>query len=443
LQNFIYDANGNLIRDNYRNVNITNNQYNLPEVIDFGNNNRINYFYNSTGEKMLRAVSVAGATPIMTYYFGPFIHEGTQAGTSSLKYILTTEGRILNVGTDLAPIWKWEYDLKDHLGNVRVVVSPHATPGYATLLQENNYYPFGMRMSEISTNSGTCTNQYKYNGKELQTDFGLNWYDYGARFYDPALGRWHSVDPMMESYYSQSPYHFSGNNPIKFVDLNGMNYNPIYDEETSVFLGTDDKGLQGDAIIMNKKDFTQGMAHDDAMKVGNTLDNMSFDDALAFANNGKFGNFLNHFNSLSGRPDYDGEMSYSELLDWGRKNGNSPVFLDASKIDLGNISISDFPGVGEGRRINTVGKGTPLDTYGPWGKCYMELMSANGLVKLSSDEFDYRQHDLGKAWEEGIKTFLYERFVRYPAIDFLQKYHGIDDNFGFMMHPYGRAKLKK
>lgn len=172
---------------------------------------------------MLRAVSVAGATPIMTYYFGPFVHEGTQGGTSSLKYILTPEGRILNVGTDLAPVWKLEYDLKDHLGNVRVVVTPHATPGYATLLQENNYYPFGMRMSEICTNSASCKNQYKYNGKELQTDFGLNWYDYGARMYDPAIGRWHAVDPDAESYFSYGPYVYVGNNPIRRIDPDGNN----------------------------------------------------------------------------------------------------------------------------------------------------------------------------------------------------------------------------
>ena len=59
-------------------------------------------------------------------------------------------------------------------------------------------------------------------------NFGVNWYDYGARFYDPELARWHSVDPMAESYYSQSPYHFSGNNPIRLLDLNGMNYDDYY-----------------------------------------------------------------------------------------------------------------------------------------------------------------------------------------------------------------------
>ena len=77
-------------------------------------------------------------------------------------------------------------------------------------------------MSQL--NSGSTTNKYQYNGKELQDDFGLYWYDYGARYYDPMIGRWHTVDPKAESYYSFSPFHFSGNNPMKFLDLNGMNY---------------------------------------------------------------------------------------------------------------------------------------------------------------------------------------------------------------------------
>ncbi len=115
--------------------------------------------------------------------------------------------------------------MKDHLGNTRVSFDESGT-----LVQALAYYPFGMTM----TSDGNQNNLYRYNGKELQE--GTDWYDYGARFYDPQLGRWHSVDPLAESYVSQSPYHFSGNNPIKFVDLNGMNYTPIYDEETSEFL---------------------------------------------------------------------------------------------------------------------------------------------------------------------------------------------------------------
>ena len=56
----------------------------------------------------------------------------------------------------------------------------------------------------------------------------VSWYDYGARFYDPAIGRWISEDPLAEGYVSESPYHFSGNNPVRFLDLNGMNYDDFY-----------------------------------------------------------------------------------------------------------------------------------------------------------------------------------------------------------------------
>ncbi len=64
-------------------------------------------------------------------------------------------------------------------------------------------------------------NQFKYNGKELQEDHELNWYDYGARFYDPALGRFNTQDRFAEKYHGLSPYHYTAGNPMKFIDVNG------------------------------------------------------------------------------------------------------------------------------------------------------------------------------------------------------------------------------
>ena len=63
---------------------------------------------------------------------------------------------------------------------------------------------------------------YLYNGKELQTDLDLDWYDYGARMYDPMLGKFHSVDPWAEKYYFHSPYLYAYNNPLRFTDYMGM-----------------------------------------------------------------------------------------------------------------------------------------------------------------------------------------------------------------------------
>ncbi len=93
-----------------------------------------------------------------------------------------------------------------------------------TLLQEDSYYPFGMQQPSMSYLSrGTeHKNLHLYNGKELQEDFDLNWYDYGARFYDVELVRWHVVDPLAESAYSWTPYRYGFNNPIKYIDPNGL-----------------------------------------------------------------------------------------------------------------------------------------------------------------------------------------------------------------------------
>jgi RHS repeat-associated protein len=86
----------------------------------------------------------------------------------------------------------------------------------------------GMPMTKmaqaITGNSGMLVdNKFKYNGKELQDELGLNLYDYGARNYDPELGRWINVDPLTEKYYSLSPYNYVGNMPVMAYDPNGKN----------------------------------------------------------------------------------------------------------------------------------------------------------------------------------------------------------------------------
>ena len=84
-----------------------------------------------------------------------------------------------------------------------------------TVQEVNHYYPFG------STFASSSVQPYKYNGKELDTANGLNWYDYGARHYDAALGRWHGVDRQAEKYYSVSPYAFTGNHTFNTLELGG------------------------------------------------------------------------------------------------------------------------------------------------------------------------------------------------------------------------------
>ncbi|MGI6339283.1 MAG: RHS repeat-associated core domain-containing protein [Bacteroidales bacterium] len=156
-----------------------------------------------------------------TDYCGPFVYE-TVSGTRSLKYIISPEGRVVKNGSN----WDYEYNLTDHLGNVRIVIHKGSN-GLAEVVQERHYYPFGMEMSTLS--SDTSTNKYLFNGKELQNNLlggvNLDWYDYGARFYDPQIGRFHTQDRFAEKYWDFSPYQYAANNPMLFIDVNGDSIN--------------------------------------------------------------------------------------------------------------------------------------------------------------------------------------------------------------------------
>jgi RHS repeat-associated protein len=90
--------------------------------------------------------------------------------------------------------------------------------------QKDHYYPFGLNISALSSTAPLSKpNNFKYNGNEEQTDFDLGLYDFNARFYDPALGRFTGVDALADhpNQVQQSPYQYSWNNPINLNDPSG------------------------------------------------------------------------------------------------------------------------------------------------------------------------------------------------------------------------------
>jgi RHS repeat-associated protein len=127
-----------------------------------------------------------------------------------------------------------QYELMDHLGNVRALVSDIKRPDDAVagtykpdLLAYYGYYPFGqLQPGRNAPANGTLAGGYRYgyNGKEKDSngELGLTTYDYGFRIYNPGLGKFLSVDPLTRSYPMLTPYQFASNRPIQMVDLDGL-----------------------------------------------------------------------------------------------------------------------------------------------------------------------------------------------------------------------------
>ena len=211
---YTYDSNGNLTKDLNKGIStITYNVLNLPNMVTFSDGSTIAYTYGADGTK-LKTVHKTGSTTTTTDYCGNVVYEnGVQ------KLLLTDEGYVtLSDG-------KYHYYLKDHQGNNRVVINQSGT-----VEETNHYYPFG----GVFASSGNVQ-PYKYNGKELDAKKGLNWYDYGARHYDAALGRFTTVDPSAENYYSTSPFTYCLNNPLNYIDPLGTDTVDVKDVDWNKF----------------------------------------------------------------------------------------------------------------------------------------------------------------------------------------------------------------
>ena len=171
----------------------------MPDVVTFENGSTITYSYAADGTK-LRTVHTINGTTTQKDYCGSVIYENGAAK------LWQTEAGYISMNDS-----KYHYYLQDHQGNNRVVVSETGVTE-----EVNHYYAFGGLFS-----SDESFQPFKYNGKELDTQKGLNWYDYGARQYDAALGRWFTVDPLAEKYFNLNPYTFTGNYGFNVREVNG------------------------------------------------------------------------------------------------------------------------------------------------------------------------------------------------------------------------------
>ncbi|MEC4048608.1 RHS repeat-associated core domain-containing protein [Flavobacterium sp. SUN046] len=250
-----YDDYGNMIRDDNKNIkSIVYNHLNLPVLIDFGALGRISYIYNAVGQKISKKVMDANLnTTVETFYVDGFQYKG-----DNLQFFPHTEGyvncnapKLLLVPTidgglqevyldDGTPTFSYVYNYTDHLGNIRLSYTKNPQSGALSIIEENHYYPFGLKHNNYNSDKNMYAKEqeqlkikpvpplfkpaynYKYNGKEMQDDLGLDLYDFGGRNYMPDIVRTPTQDPLSEKFTNVSPYSFLNNNPIYFVDPTGM-----------------------------------------------------------------------------------------------------------------------------------------------------------------------------------------------------------------------------
>jgi RHS repeat-associated protein len=244
---FSYDNKGNMTADNNKGIgSIVYNHLNLPIKINFGVKGEISYLYNATGGKV-RKIVVDKVTNIITttdYLSGfQYLNTTLQFFPHAEGYVHYTKPLAAQGGANSElGSFNYVFNYTDHLGNVRVSFAKDPLQGNVLkILEENHYYPFGMKHENYNVTRlnfkfypetgvdlvplpavANASYNYKYNGKELQEELGLNLYDYGARNYDPALGRWMNVDPLAETSRRWNPFTYCYNNPLVFVDPDGM-----------------------------------------------------------------------------------------------------------------------------------------------------------------------------------------------------------------------------
>ena len=227
---YTHDAAGRMTKDAAKGISsITWNVLGLPETVTFSSGAVISYSYAADGTKLRESKTASGTTTTTDYTGTLVLEDGTRSR-------MLFDGGYISMSDNA-----YHFFLTDHVGSVRVVAS---ASGVAE--EYNHYYPLGGLLS--TSTSSTGIQPLKYQGKEWAGAKGLNLYDFGARRYDPATGRWLSQDPLAEKYYGHSPYLFCAANPMRYVDPTGKLMDDYYSLINGKYLGCDAYGASARLI---------------------------------------------------------------------------------------------------------------------------------------------------------------------------------------------------
>ena len=261
---------------------------------------------------------------------------------------------------------------------------------------------------------------------------------------DNRLGNWWSFDPKANRQPWQSPFTFMGNNPIINIDPLGDLENPIYGTDGG-FLGTDDKGVKGEAIVMDKSNFKQGMSNKEALDKGTLRSKMPL-----VIRQSIFDKIDQHVANLPKRPDYDGYVSIKEGITWakshpnldddkdesnglGKAKPNDWLYVDASKLNFGNMAKKSME-LNEITEVNLLYhtfydvEASVATTYA-LGRTKLRLLDANGTVEVINGPWNIYN------WDKGGGN------LRKSLITLERMRAGLNDTHGFPLYIYGQGKL--
>ena len=248
---YSYDSDGRMVADANSGLRrIVYNDLGLPQTVIM-KNGAINFVYSADGRKLRvryrMGVTNASATGNGTVDCGSDDDEGIQTTTEICGNVLGRDGKLQMLLFDGGYVrfnngqrdrTEFVFYLRDHLGSNRVAATQDGK-----VIERNHFYPYGA-LTDCSSLDGT--QPFKFNGKELDRMLGLDWMDYGARWYDPTLPRWVTMDPLCEEYYDVSPYTFCLANPVNTIDRDGRE--PIYNLEGKL-LGISKEGFKGTIYV--------------------------------------------------------------------------------------------------------------------------------------------------------------------------------------------------
>ena len=399
-QEYFYDANGNLEKDLNKEIEkIKHNYLNLPVQIDFAHGNQIKYIYDANGAKLRKEVYESGNLISYREYVGGFEYDA-----DGLELIHTGDGRLVPKEDNSL---RYEYFLRDHLGNVRVTFTDDNNDGTPEVLSESSYYPFGLSFNNYVSGNNLSTNLYKYNGKEEQNDHTLSWIDYGGRAnYAPAIARFQSIDPMAEIYNFQSPFAYAANNPIRFIDYNGLGpgdrvkyaQNAV-STDTRTYGNQDNYALKISDNYVDCSEFAMEVALGDGINLGSYY---SADQANYFKNNGEWVTDASN-------------VRKGDFIYWSKKEGgtitHTGVVTDIDKD--GNLTIMQSSGNNGGESINETTTNTNGDLWAgsKWERHFVgagrpegELYKGKDFAEITKTAIGYLSKKLSSIMATSVES---------------------------------------